>query len=89
MKKFEKESDLGVPIHKSLVQPIQIGGTNYSFMVLITTFWLAVAFATHWVVTCVIGYFVMWAIGAYLTKTDPLFLEVFRRHLSYPDYLEP
>lgn len=76
-----------IPIHRSLTQPILIGGAPREFAILNATVGAALLFGLH-------SFFgvplmmVLHAVAVVLTKQDPLFLETFKRHLNQKPFYE-
>ena len=74
-----------VPIHRSLTQPILLGGAPREFAILNGTFGAALLFGMHsflGVPLCILVHIV--AVG--LARHDPLFLDTFRRHINHKPY---
>lgn len=76
-----------VPVHRSLAEPILLGGAPRSLAILNGTLAGAVGLGLRlWLVGLVI-----WGIGHALSvwaaKRDPQFVEVVRRHLRFPNHL--
>ncbi|MFL9500182.1 VirB3 family type IV secretion system protein [Rhodopseudomonas palustris] len=77
-----------VPLHRSLTEPILMGGAPRSIAILNGTLAAAVGIGLQlW-----IGGIVFWIAGHALAvwgaKTDPQFMEVFARHLKHRAFLE-
>lgn len=74
-----------IPVHRSLTQPILLGGAPREFAILNGTLGAALLFGLHsllGVPLCVLIHF-----GAIaLAKHDPYFLDTFRRHLNHKPY---
>lgn len=74
-----------VSLHKSLTQPILLGGAPREFAILNGTFGAALLFGLHSAIgvpVCVLLHIVAVA----LAKHDPLFLDTFRRHINHKPY---
>lgn len=74
-----------VSVHRSLTQPILLGGAPREFAILNGTFGAALLFGLHSVIgvpLCFILHFVAVA----LAKQDPAFLDTFRRHIHHKPY---
>ena len=74
-------------LHRSLTEPILIGGAPRAAAILIGTLAAVLALGLRlW-----IAGLVLWAVGhmaaVWATKRDPLFVEVVRRHVRYPAHL--
>ncbi len=76
-----------VPVHRSLTEPILLGGAPRAVAIANGTLAAAIALGLRlWLVGAV-----FWIVGHTLAvwgaKRDPLFIEVGRRHLRYPAWL--
>jgi type IV secretion system protein TrbD len=76
-----------VPVHRSLTEPILLGGAPRAFAIANGTLAAAVGLGLRlWLVGIVI-----WAIGhglaVWAARRDPLFVDVVRRHLRIPAHL--
>lgn len=76
-----------VPVHRSLTEPILLGGAPRAVAITNGTLASAIALGLRlWLVGAV-----FWIVGHTLAiwgaKRDPLFIEVGRRHLRYPAWL--
>jgi type IV secretory pathway TrbD component len=74
-----------VPVHRSLTQPILIGGAPREFSILNGTVGAALLFGLHsylGVPVCIVLHLVAVA----LAKQDPSFLDTFRRHINHKAY---
>lgn len=74
-----------VPVHRSLTQPILLGGTPREFAILNGTIGAALLLGLHsylGVPACI----VLHLIAVALTRQDPSFLETFRRHINHKPY---
>lgn len=76
-----------VPVHRSLTEPILLGGAPRAVAIANGTLASAIALGLRlWLVGAV-----FWIVGHALAiwgaKRDPLFIEVGRRHLRYPAWL--
>ncbi|ARW16837.1 MULTISPECIES: VirB3 family type IV secretion system protein [Acetobacteraceae] len=76
-----------VPVHRSLTEPILLGGAPRAVAIANGTLASAIALGLRlWLVGAV-----FWIVGHTLAvwgaKRDPLFIEVGRRHLRYPAWL--
>lgn len=77
-----------VPLHRSLTEPILMGGAPRSIAILNGTLAAAVGIGLQlW-----LGGIVFWIAGHALAvwgaKADPQFMEVFARHLKHRTFLE-
>lgn len=76
-----------VPVHRSLTEPILLGGAPRAVAIANGTLAASLALGLRlWLVGAV-----FWAIGhiaaVWAAKYDPLFVDVARRHLRYPAWL--
>lgn len=76
-----------VPVHRSLTEPILLGGAPRAAAIAIGTIAAAIALGLRlW-----IPGLILWGIGhaaaVWAAKHDARFVEVVRRHLRYPAYL--
>jgi type IV secretion system protein TrbD len=74
------------PVHRSLTEPILLGGAPRAVAIANGTIAAAVALGLRlWLVGLVI-----WTIGhfaaVWAARRDPLFMDVTRRHLRYPSF---
>ena len=74
-----------VAIHNSLTAPILLAGAPRSFSILNATLGAALGLGlrSFWAIPIVIG---LQIIGVVLTKMDPYFFEVMRRHIKQKSY---
>ena len=75
------------PIHRSLTQPILIGGAPREFAILNLTFGAALIFGLR----SLLGIPLVLALHAasvILASRDPYFLDTFKRHLNIKPYYE-
>lgn len=76
-----------VAVHRSLTEPILLGGAPRSVAILLGTLAAAVSLGLRlWLVGLV-----LWAVGhaaaVWAAKRDPAFVDVVRRHLRIPTHL--
>lgn len=76
-----------VPVHRSLAEPILLGGAPRSVAILVGTLAAAIGLGLRlWIAGLVI-----WSIGhaaaVWAAKRDPLFVDVVRNHLRIPGHL--
>lgn len=74
-----------VAIHNSLTSPILMAGAPRRFTILNGTIGAALGLGLHsfWAIPIVI---VLQVVGVMLTKKDPYFFEVMRRHIKQKSY---
>jgi type IV secretion system protein TrbD len=85
----ESIAGLVAPVHRSLTEPILLGGAPRSVAIANGTLAAAIGLGLRlWIAGLLI-----WLIGhiaaVWAAKRDPFFIEVVRRHLRYPTYLRP
>jgi len=77
-----------VPLHRSLTEPILLGGAPRPLAIVSGTLAAAVGIGLQlWLlgaVLAVVGH----ALAVWGAKADPQFLDVFARHLKYPTFLD-
>lgn len=74
-----------VPVHRSLTQPILVGGAPREFAILNATVGAALLFGMHSLVgvpVCLILHLVAVA----LARQDPQFLDTYRRHINHKPF---
>ena len=76
-----------IPIHRSLTQPILLGGSPREFAIINGTVTAAIVIGMQTLWGIPIG-FAIQALGAMLAKHDPQFLETFKRHLHIKPFYE-
>jgi type IV secretion system protein TrbD len=72
------------PVHRSLTEPILLGGAPRAIAIINGTVSAAVGLGLHlWIAGVVLG-FVGHVTAVWAAKRDPDFVEVVRRHVRYP-----
>jgi len=74
-----------VPIHRSVTQPVLLGGAPREFAILNCTLSSMIVLSLHSLLGIPIGIGIH-MLGAFLAKNDPQFLETFKRHLHHKRY---
>ena len=74
-----------VPIHRSLTQPIMIGGAPREFTIVNGTLTAAMVLGLQSLLGLPVG-FVLQAIAVAISKRDPQFFSTFRRQLRQKRY---
>jgi type IV secretory pathway TrbD component len=74
-----------VPVHRSLTQPILLGGAPREFAILNGTLAAALLFGLHSLLGLPIC-LVLHAGAVALAKQDPQFLDTFKRHINHKPY---
>ena len=77
------------PVHRSLAEPILLGGAPRSLAIVNGTLAGAIGLGLRlWIAGLVI-----WAVGhalaVWAARRDPAFVDVARRHLKYPNWMRP
>ncbi len=77
------------PVHRALTEPILLGGAPRALAIVNGTLAGAIGLGLRlWIAGLVI-----WAIGhalaVWAARRDPLFVDVARRHLRYPTWMQP
>lgn len=77
-----------VPLHRSLTEPILLGGAPRSVAIVNGTLAAAIGIGLQvWIVGIAMG-IAGHLLAVWGAKLDPLFLDVFARHVKYRAYLE-
>ena len=87
MEQVEPIAGFYAPVHRSLAEPILLGGAPRAVAIVNGTLAAAVGLGLRlWIVGAAI-----WLIGhlaaVWAAKRDPAFVDVARRHLRYPQHL--
>ena len=78
-----------VPLHRSLTEPIFMGGAPRSVAIVNGTLAAAVGLGLQlWLVGLALG-LVGHVLAVWGAKADPQFMEVFARHVKHKAFLEP
>jgi type IV secretion system protein TrbD len=78
-----------VPLHRSLTEPIFMGGAPRSVAIVNGTLAAAVGLGLQlWLVGFALG-LVGHVLAVWGAKADPQFMEVFSRHVKHKAFLEP
>lgn len=83
----ESISGFRVPVHRSLIEPVLLGGAPRAFAILNGTLAAAIGLGLRLWIAGLILWLGGQAIGALLTRKDPDFLTVLSRHARHKDYL--
>ena len=82
----EQENDgYEVPFHRSLTEPILMAGCPRSLALLNGTLAAALGLGMHKIAILIVNVFLHFVFVA-LTKRDPQFFDVFRRHINLKKY---
>jgi type IV secretion system protein TrbD len=76
-----------IPIHRSLCEPVLIAGVPRATAILIGTLAAALGLGLRMWFVGALGWLAGHALAVWLTKRDPAFLDVARRHLKHPGWL--
>jgi type IV secretion system protein VirB2 len=76
-----------VPLHRSLTEPLLLGGAPRALAILIGTVAAAVALGLQLWIPGAILWIICHPIAVWTARKDPHFVEVLRRHIRYPAHL--
>jgi type IV secretion system protein VirB3 len=77
-----------VPLHRSLTEPILLGGAPRSVAIVNGTFAAAIGIGLQvWIVGLAMG-LAGHLLAVWAAKIDPQFMDVFARHVKYRSYLD-
>jgi type IV secretion system protein VirB3 len=77
-----------VPLHRSLTEPILLGGAPRSVAIVNGTFAAAIGIGLQvWVVGIAVGV-IGHVLAVWAAKIDPQFMDVFARHVKYKSTLD-
>ena len=77
-----------VPLHRSLTEPILLGGAPRSVAIVNGTLAAAIGIGLQvWIVGIAMG-IAGHLLAVWVAKLDPQFMDVFARHVKYRAYLE-
>jgi len=74
------------PVHRALTEPILMGGAPRSIAIVNGTLAAALGIGLRLWVAGLLLWFVGHMVAVWVTKRDPAFVEVVRRHLRIPGY---
>jgi len=77
-----------VPLHRSLTEPILLGGAPRALAIVNGTLAAAVGIGLQLWVVGIVLFAVGHALAVWGARIDPQFLDVFARHLKHKRYLE-
>ena len=77
-----------VPLHRSLTEPILLGGAPRALAIVNGTLAAAVGIGLQLWIAGIVLFAVGHALAVWGARIDPQFLEVFARHLKHKSYLE-
>ena len=75
------------PVHRALTEPILMGGAPRLIAIVNGTLAAALGIGLRLWVAGLLLWFVGHMVAVWVTKRDPAFVEVVRRHLRIPGYL--
>ena len=88
MKRPEEIEGYELPLHVALTQPVLMGGAPRTFAILNGTLALVVGMVLHlWWLGFPAGAALL-ATAVLMSKRDPYWFDIFRRHLRQPNYLD-
>ena len=77
-----------VPLHRSLTEPILLGGAPRALAIVNGTLGAAVGIGLQLWIVGIVLFAVGHALAVWGARIDPQFLDVFTRHLKHKRYLE-
>lgn len=80
-----EEDGFRVPVHRSLTEPVLLGGAPREIAFLNATLAAALGLILHMYYLLVLN-FIIHLIAVALTKRDPQFFSVFKRHINQKKY---
>ena len=83
----EEVKGFTAPVHRSLTEPILLGGALRSVAIVNGTLSAALGLGLRLWFFGLLLWFVGHMIAVWATKRDPFFVEVVRRHLRIPNHL--
>ncbi|CCD87211.1 putative conjugal transfer protein trbD [Bradyrhizobium sp. ORS 285] len=83
----EEVKGFAAPVHRSLTEPILLGGAPRSVAIVNGTLSAALGLGLRLWFFGLLLWFVGHMIAVWATKRDPSFIEVVRRHLRIPGHL--
>ncbi|MGJ4948699.1 VirB3 family type IV secretion system protein [Bradyrhizobium sp. HKCCYLS20291] len=83
----EEVKGFSAPVHRSLTEPILLGGAPRSVAIVNGTLSAALGLGLRLWFFGLLLWFVGHMIAVWATKRDPSFIEVVRRHLRIPGHL--
>lgn len=82
----EEISGFSISLHRSLTTPILLGGAPRSFAILNGTLAASLGLGLRlWLIGAALG-LTCHVIAVWAAKRDPLFVDVGRRHLRFPNF---
>ena len=90
MTEFVSEESIAgftAPMHRSLTEPILLGGAPRSIAILNGTLAAALGLGLRLWIAGLVFWIVAQLVAVWAAKRDPQFVEVVRRHLRYPTHL--
>lgn len=76
-----------VPLHRSLTEPILIGGAPRNAAIMNGTIATALGLGMHQIIGGIIFWIVAHSLAVWAAKRDPKFVDVLRRHIKHKGYL--
>jgi type IV secretion system protein TrbD len=78
--------DISAPVHRSLTEPILLGGAPRAIAIVNGTLATALGLGLRlWIIGIALG-LIGHALAVWAARKDPLFAEVARRHIRFPLY---
>lgn len=77
------------PVHRALTEPILLGGAPRALAILNGTLAGAIGLGLRLWIAGLVIWAVGHALGVWVARRDPQFVDVARRHLRYPAWVRP
>lgn len=81
--------DFEVPLHRSLTEPIFLGGVPRAVAIVNGTLSAAVGMGLQLWLPGLVIFVIGHTLAVWAAKTDAQFVDVFTRHVKYPSHFDP
>lgn len=81
--------DFEVPLHRSLTEPIFLGGVPRAVAIVNGTLSAAVGMGLQLWLPGLVIFVIGHTLAVWAARTDAQFVEVFARHVKYPSHFDP
>ena len=81
--------DFEVPLHRSLTEPIFLGGVPRAVAIVNGTLSAAVGMGLQLWLPGLVIFVIGHTLAIWAAKTDAQFVDVFTRHVKYPSHFDP
>ena len=85
---YSQIDGFAIPVRRSLTEPILLGGAPRSVAIVNGTLAAALGLGLQLWVVGILYWMLAHALGVFMTKRDPQFLEVLIRHIRHKGYLQ-